>query len=88
MEIGGFDERMYGWGYEDCDIRQRLKRNNLKELYIDPGLLDKYYIDHDNDLRTANNIDKDLRTSEYRNKAISESNLEIVVNKDHEWGKL
>ncbi len=34
LEVGGYDERMLGYGYEDIDLCERLKRNGLEHHYI------------------------------------------------------
>ncbi len=33
-EVNGFDENYHGWGQEDSDLRERLKRNGLKPKSI------------------------------------------------------
>ncbi len=34
LNVGGYDERMVGYGYEDIDLCERLKQNGLKHHYI------------------------------------------------------
>ena len=47
INLRGYDESFDGWGYEDIDLRDRLKDQNIKEAYIDKaGLLQ--HIEHGN----------------------------------------
>jgi len=35
LEIGGYDERIFGWGYEDSDLYFRLTQNGLTSILAD-----------------------------------------------------
>ena len=62
LAVGGYDEKMTGWGYEDTDFFDRLKAcGHCQELEADHN--DFYLIDH------ANN----LRVQFYEEKSIDES---------------
>lgn len=53
MKVGGYDERISGWGYEDTDLFFRLQLLGLKERkIINPRYLQ--YIDHSNEERIKN----------------------------------
>lgn len=60
--IGGYNTCLEGYGYEDTDLRERLYAANCGALEIGHELAT--HIEHGNDLRTMN----------YRNKVIGETN--------------
>jgi hypothetical protein len=52
LKIGGFDERMKDYGFEDCDFVNRAEMSGLKrQLIEDPTFLN--YLQHDNEVRFA-----------------------------------
>lgn len=54
LEIGGFDERMKGWGHEDTDFYYRFTHyfDNVSE--ITPDIKEESIIQHDDDSRNSN----------------------------------
>ena len=54
LEIGGFDERMKGWGHEDTDFYYRFTHyfDNVSEII--PDIEEELIIQHDDDSRNSN----------------------------------
>lgn len=73
-EIGGYDEELGGWGYEDTDFRDKVKRILLKTPI--PNKL-AYHIPHGDKERTQNYEEKNRWTSWAANKqkCIRRSNI-------------
>lgn len=53
FDIGGYDERMKHYGFEDIDLIHRLERSGLKKVHIDNSLF-LNAIQHSNKERTSN----------------------------------
>ena len=69
--VGGYNEKMcYGWGYEDNDLYERLKRKGLVVKKIIGNMFK--HIKHDNDLRAKNTKIKNIEESKLKNIEISE----------------
>jgi predicted glycosyltransferase involved in capsule biosynthesis len=68
----GYNENLLGWGYDDIDLYNRLKQNNLTQLIF--FLLKKYvkHIDHSDYHRTKNYPKNDIMATNKQNKIISE----------------
>lgn len=54
LEIGGFDERMKGWGHEDSDFYYRFKNYFSNILELAPDLPDHSIIEHEDECRNIN----------------------------------
>ena len=54
LEIGGFDERMKGWGHEDTDFYYRFTHYFDNILEITPDIKDESIIQHDDESRYSN----------------------------------
>jgi predicted glycosyltransferase involved in capsule biosynthesis len=61
--VDGYNENLRGWGYEDLDMYKRL--SSIIDKYLIANL-DKfiYHIPHDDNLRRANHIDKEISIGE------------------------
>lgn len=82
--LGGYNEKMYGWGYEDLDLRIRAGRMRLAVHEHQPG--DDYQnITHKNRMRVRNVEIKQIKVSHGLNRDISKSTTGFVVNGEH-WG--
>lgn len=66
--VGGYDERMEGWGGSDDDLYLRLVLNGLKFEYIPEGLLS--HIDHPEEARHVNMMIRGRTESQSRNAEI------------------
>ena len=74
-KLGGFDERMEGWGTEDQDLRLRAQHLGLKYLQMFPQSFS--VIDHGNDERVS--------SFDPRFRKIQNNNIDIY--KEHEKNK-
>lgn len=63
--VGGYDERMEGWGGSDDDLYLRLTLDGLKLGYIPEGLLT--HIDHPEEARHINMMIRGRKESQQRN---------------------
>jgi len=91
MAIGGKDERMTGWGYEDTELRSRMFRNgythdttnNIAVVHVGHGLVRTHPWGYPED--------RDVSASMAANQAIeAENNAKnlMVANAGKEWGTL
>jgi predicted glycosyltransferase involved in capsule biosynthesis len=75
LKIGGYNENIRGWGYDDVDFYFRLKNAGFKIVTL-PNLDELiYHIPHDDNLRVANYTEKDKVKSNNANKKVSKSKL-------------
>jgi hypothetical protein len=82
--VGGYNERMKGWGAEDADIVIRLsKKFNLKEISMPKRFVN--FIKHDVHERVKNHQNKDVMRSNKENTKIA-STSDVVVNSNKNWG--
>lgn len=75
FKIGGCNELMdYGWGYEDMDLYNKFKENNITNI----KLLDNqfFHIPHSDELRVINTVNKDKWKSNSMHMKISAINNE------------
>jgi hypothetical protein len=63
--VGGYDERMEGWGGSDDDLYLRLSLHGLQFAHIPEGLLT--HIDHSEEARHINMMIRGRKESELRN---------------------
>lgn len=52
IRLGGYDERMIGWGFEDNDFRRRALRLGLNPIELPRELMTRF-VEHDDAMRTA-----------------------------------
>tara|TARA_Y100000310_G_C20541814_1_gene743663 strand:- start:399 stop:1031 length:633 start_codon:yes stop_codon:yes gene_type:complete len=52
-EVGWFDERFKGGGYEDSDMMERIKRTNIKYCHLQKWATDSGYVLYDNSKKTS-----------------------------------
>ena len=72
LAIGGFNQKLQGYGWEDDDFRIRLQQRGKKETILPPEII--HHIDHTNVIRTKYYEEKNLLKSleENRVKATNE----------------
>jgi hypothetical protein len=70
--IGGYNENMNGWGWEDNDLYDRFKQNGIAEEYFPHYSLE--HIDHDDILRTCQRNEKEKDVDKSR-----QENMEIAI---------
>jgi hypothetical protein len=63
--VGGFNEHLVGWGWEDVDFYRRLQRHGLREVTL--TAMHYEALPHDAEARVANHDEKDLAVSVARN---------------------
>ena len=79
LQVGGYNESMEGWGFEDSDFISRLK-TILEHKYFDPNLIK--HINHSNYLRSENYKTKDIYDSYYLNECFSRDPINIYEKQD------
>jgi N-terminal domain of galactosyltransferase len=67
-KVNGYNERLEGWGREDYDLFERLRKNNYPEKRIIDYLK---HVDHSNERRVEFHVIKDYQESQDRNYIIS-----------------
>jgi predicted glycosyltransferase involved in capsule biosynthesis len=89
-----YNENMCGWGYEDIDLYERIKLQNINHIIV-PTLADYiYHIPHDDSLRVANYQIKDTWQGRELNKSFSQTNYSrtqpnfIVENKEKNYTQI
>jgi hypothetical protein len=73
--VGGYDQTLQGYGYEDLDIYKRLEKAGYSGKIIDECIF-LQSIDHDNDLRIKHHELPDVTVAHKINKYISQLNIE------------
>lgn len=77
--LGGYDERFYGWGYEDIDMLERLRKEQIKIAYL---VSDNIYAMHQQHPENT-----------WSNEALMNRNKKLVYStpdtkrNPHGWGK-
>jgi hypothetical protein len=67
-----YNENMIGWGFDDMDLYERIKTNNINHIVV-PTLSDYvYHIPHGDHLRVENYSFRDKQESRQENKNISD----------------
>ena len=87
LRIGGYDERLNDWGYDDIDLVKRC----IKKGYKIQAWTNKYVkaIQHENDLRYRFCQAKNLVENNSCNNALSNEAIEngqLVANAGKDWG--
>jgi hypothetical protein len=71
LSIGGYDERFKDYGFDDCDLCNRLDKKGMIHKYLNHKYISIFHIPHDNYYRTNNYENKDLNNSSEKNQIIS-----------------
>jgi len=71
LSIGGYDERFKDYGFDDCDLCDRLEKKGMRHKYLNHKYISVFHIPHDNYHRTTNYENKDLNNSSEKNQIIS-----------------
>ena len=61
--IGGYDERFDGYGYEDTNLYERLKKKGFIHRLIDINILSVYHNPHNDEKRIEHYVEKDIMKS-------------------------
>jgi GT2 family glycosyltransferase len=69
--VGGFDERLQDWGYEDTDLLARLELAGFGHIEMETLI----QCEHDDALRVANYREKDRQVSWHRNRRRSDESI-------------
>lgn len=78
MYINGYNENIINYGYDDDDIKNRLKKNNIELHNINYEFIK--HIDHGDDERKANNYNKFLTFEE-------SVNQNKIISDGYDWTK-
>lgn len=65
VDIGGYNETLKDWGWEDQDVYNRLKKNGIKEVFLNCRSF--HHIDHNDDARTENHKGQNIILSRNKN---------------------
>lgn len=82
--LGGYDEVMQGWGYEDRDMYARLKASGSERRFFPTRLLQA--IDHGDATRVANYEIKHREVSRLINHLYSLAKIELAAASGKEFG--
>jgi glycosyltransferase involved in cell wall biosynthesis len=87
LALGGYDEDLSGWGFEDADLVRRARRFGLERRYLDPRHAHALQHSDEERMRFAPNKDKhrQRRENEWRS-AKNLAALRFVANRGREWG--
>jgi len=72
-----YNENFNGWGYDDLDLYNRLKKNNLKEIIFSDIEKYIYHIPHTNDDSVSNYSIKNKTQSEKNNRLLASESFTI-----------
>ncbi len=72
-EVGGFQEQVEGYGWEDSDIYRRLEKIGLKRIYLNHSRMSVFHIPHDNDVRTKHYENQFIMDSLIKNQELCQS---------------
>jgi hypothetical protein len=90
LAVGGYDEQLRGWGWDDKDLRARLVMAGCELKWFD--LAYAAYLPHDDARRVENMAPEhhQHRVTSHQNRMLSGQNLEagkFVANQDRTWGQ-
>lgn len=100
IKIGGYDEQLTGWGYEELDFCKRLEKTGINMIELPYPFLGKIqHTDADRfknyptnlvEKLPSNHICSQMNTkSNYLNFKLSEKNIKrnkFIANKNSDWG--
>lgn len=78
ININGYNENIINYGYDDDDIKNRLKKNNIKLCNINHRFIT--HIKHNDDERKVNNYNKFLTFEE-------SVNQNKIISEQYDWTK-
>jgi hypothetical protein len=81
--VGGYDEQMEGWGWEDTDFKNRLEQIKLVPYFISKDLAT--HIEHGNEERVKYYDQKDQNASHAKNQELSYKRLEHIRSMAGFW---
>jgi len=85
LRLGGYDERMRGWGYEDDDLVLRARAFGLHKLVTPPRLL--HWLQHADDQRCIRDGGKGAnRDGNKRLSDVALAERRLVANEGKPWG--
>jgi N-terminal domain of galactosyltransferase len=88
LKLGGYDEQMRGWGYQDVDLRHRCEAAGMKILYWDVEGAEA--MQHDDELRNKfSDVQESPSVSNQRNIERSRERVkagQLVANEGVDWG--
>ncbi len=89
LALGGYDEEMKGWGYQDVDLRHRCEASRMKILFW--SVENAEAMQHDDALRNKfADVPEAPQLSNQRNIERSKLNLKkkwLVANVNRRWGE-
>jgi hypothetical protein len=88
IRLGGYDERMEGWGQEDVDLVQRCERSGLAIIKPPKEIFE--CVPHPNEERSVYMANKDIWQTYRQNRIMSEESLRnncLIANQGRTWGK-
>ena len=81
LKVGGYIEKLEGWGYDDDDIQMRLKKSGLNRKVLRlANIKFLYHNPHDHSKQTENYQNKNPKESWIKNKLISNEMLQTNSN--------
>lgn len=89
LSVGGYDESLFGWGFEDHDLRDRLRHNGCQARFLDRRFAAA--IQHPDARRVEHlgEAEQDRRATDTRNLRISARNIaagRFTANVGRTWG--
>lgn len=72
MDVGGYNEHMQGYGWEDSDLQYRLVSAGLKRCTLPEEIIYVYHNPHGDEIRTENYENKNIRRSIVLNMKLTE----------------
>lgn len=71
LKVGGYNENLKNYGYDDEDLYKRLSDSGLKRIYLTHNPVDIIHMPHSGELRVENYEIKDIKKSQEINCKIS-----------------
>jgi Glycosyl transferase family 2 len=87
LALGGYDEELKGWGYEDADLARRAVSSGIETRRLNQR--HALALQHSDEERMQFTPDKDKRRQHRANQTRSQANLaagRLVANAGREWG--
>jgi len=68
IEVGGYNENLKGYGWDDCDLYQRLEKKGLSRKILNYDKITIYHNPHEDKTRSENYECKNIKLTAYRNR--------------------